>query len=194
MTKTLSKILAVVLSVCMLFAVPVMASAEEAAKFAVSGSLYAVEGNWETDYAETIVIKVEGDFWSFNEEASCAVYVGAVDEANLYMDVNFEECAWVLSTEGEFFLYVPFGNYVNHAATYTFFFEEGAFVTEDGAVSEELTVTVTGNDIIEALEVEHISVKPIEKLIDWMYTWGAEGFWLDIIDFVVSILNWFLYI
>ena len=78
--------------------------------------------------------------------------------------------------------------------TYNFYFAEGTFVDADGALSEELTVSVSGNDIIEALDVEHISVKPIEKLIDWMYTWGAEGFWLDVINFVVSILNWFLYI
>lgn len=192
MTKTLSKILAVVLSVCMLFSVPVMANAEEIATFAVTGSLDSVTGNWDTDYAETIAIKIKGGAKLISEGA--AVTVGVGDSLSNIKAHNFTSSDCVFDTAGNIYVYIPFINYVSHAETYNFYFAEGTFINEDGAFSEAVTVTVSGNDIIEKLDVEHISVKPIEKLIDWMYTWGAEGFWLDVINFVVNILNWFLYI
>ena len=194
MSKTLSKILAVVLSVCMLFAVPVMAAAEdEVATFAVNASVYSVSGNWDTDYAEMVTIKVRGGVKDINEGA--VVTVGVGDSLSNIRTVTIETLACVFEADsGVIYVSVPLVNYINHAETYHFYFEEGAFVNADGAVSEEITVDISGNDIIETLEVEHISVKPIEKLIDWMYTWGAEGAMLDIINFIVSILEWFLYI
>lgn len=193
MTKTLSKVLAIILSLSVLLAMPVMANAEEAATFAVTGSLYSVEGDWDSDYAATIAVEVEGALSAPNEDAYVSVYVGDATEA--YINTSIKSLGYALSaSEGSIVIFIPFNNYINHAETYTFFFEEGAFVSEDGAVSEELAVEITGNEIIEALDVEHVSTKPIEKLIDWMYTWGAEGIWLDIINFVVSILEWFLYI
>lgn len=193
MTKTLSKILAVVLSVCMLFAVTVTAGAEDVATFAISGSLSSVTGDWDDDYADLITIKIDGNIKGFSDEAVITVGTGS-ESSNLYT-FSVNELGWAFTPNGgDASVTISFDNYVSHAETYNFYFAEGTFVDVDGNLSEELTVTVTGNDIIEALEVEHISVRPIEKLIDWMYTWGAEGIWLDIIDFVVSILNWFLYI
>ncbi len=190
MTKTLSKILAVVLSICMLFAVPVMANAEEASTVAVSGTLYSVSGNWENDYAETITILISGDVVAFADDAVVTVGAGT-SNSNLF-SFNTADIDLLITPGGGVTVFIPFVNYINHAETYNFYFAEGTFVSADGELSEELTVSVTGNDIIEMLEVEHISVKPIEKLIDWLYTLGAEGVWLDVINFVVSILNWFL--
>ena len=190
MTKTLSKLLAVVLSVCMLFAVTVMASAEEIATFAVTGSLASVTGNWENDYVEKVGIRINGSVASLAEDSVITLGVGADNTVIMTYEAASLE---VMISNGKYaVIYLPVGNYISHAETYNFSFTEGAFADADGALSEELTVSLTGNDIIEKLEVEHISVKPIEKLIDWMYTWGAEGFWLDVINFVVSILNWFL--
>ncbi len=193
MTKTFSKLMAVVLSICMLFTVAVTASAEEAATFAVSGSLCGVTGDWDDDYAETITIKIEGNVSGFADDAVITLGTGS-EVSNLYT-FGINELGWAFTPDGgDATVSIPFNNYVSHAETYNFYFAEGTFVDVDGNLSEELTVTVTGNDIIEDLEVEHIAVRPIEKLIDWMYTWGAEGIWLDIINFVVSILEWFLYI
>lgn len=192
MTKTFSKILAVILSLCVLFAVPVLANAEEATTFAVAGALDSVTGNWDDDYAETIAIKVTGNVSTHAEDAVLTIGTGS-DLSNI-ATVAVGDCGLAISDGKEIIVFIPFNNYVNHAETYNFYFAEGTFVSADGAVSEELTVSITGNEIIETLDVEHISVKPIEKLIDWMYTWGAEGFWLDIIDFIVDILEWFLYI
>ena len=70
MTKALSKVLAIILSLSVLLAMPVMANAEETATFAVTGSLYSVEGDWDDDYAETIAIEVKGDFSAFADDAS----------------------------------------------------------------------------------------------------------------------------
>lgn len=192
MTKTFSKILAVILSLCVLFAVPVLANAEEATTFAVAGALDSVTGNWDDDYAETIAIKVTGNVSAHAEDAVLTIGTGS-DLSNI-ATVAVGDCGLAISDGEEIIVFISFNNYVNHAETYNFYFAEGTFVSADGAVSEELTVSVTGNEIVEMFEVEHISTRPIEKLIDWMYTWGAEGFWLDIIDFIVEILEWFLYI
>ena len=197
MVKYSSKILAVILSLCVLFAVPVMAGAEETATVTVSGKLLSVSGNWENDYAEKISIVISGNVLSFSENAVVTVGSGT-SNSNLFSFKSAELGLLITpgadADMGGVTVSIPFNNYVNHAETYNFYFAEGTFVSADGAVSEELTVSLTGNEIIETLDVEHISVKPIEKLIDWMYTWGAEGFWLDVIDFIVEILEWFLYI
>ena len=193
MTKTLSKIFAVMLAICMLFAVSATAGAEENATFEVSGSLSGVTGAWDEDYAEIITIKIKGNVNGYSDDAVITVGMGEATSGFAAFNVSDIGCA-LTPGGGDVTVSLPVCNYVNHAVTYNFYFAEGTFVDADGALSEELTVSVSGNDIIEALDVEHISVKPIEKLIDWMYTWRAEGFWLDVINFVVSILNWFLYI
>lgn len=192
MTKTFSKVLAVILSLAVLFAVPVMANAEETT-FALTGSIYGVEGDWDDDYVQTIAIEVKGEIANFAEGAVVSVGTGA-EVANI-LTAKIADIGYALTPGGgSAVVIINFNNYINHAETYNFYFAEGTFVSEDGKNSAELTVSVTGNDIIEALDVEHVSTKPIEKLIDWMYTWGAEGIWLDLIDFIVSILEWFLYI
>ena len=192
MTKTLSKLLAFVLSVSMLFTVSVMVNAEEFSTVSVSCTLYDVSGNWEDDYAEKITIIINGDVVALAEDAVVTVGAGT-SNSNLF-SFNAGEISSLITPGGGVTVFVPFNNYVNHAETYNFYFAEGTFVSADGELSEELTLSVTGNEIVEKIDVEHISVRPIEKLIDWMYTWGAEGFWLDVINFVVSILEWFLYI
>ena len=192
MTKTLSKLLAFVLSVSMLFTVSVMVNAEEFSTVSVSCTLYDVSGNWEDDYAEKITIIINGDVVALAEDAVVTVGAGT-SNSNLF-SFNAGEISSLITPGGGVTVFVPFNNYVNHAETYNFYFAEGTFVSANGELSEELTLSVTGNEIVEKIDVEHISVRPIEKLIDWMYTWGAEGFWLDVIDFIVSILEWFLYI
>lgn len=192
MTKTFSKVLAVILSLTVLFALPVMASAEETATFAVNGKLYGVEGNWSDDYISDIAIELNGGIANFGEEAAVSIgFAGALDN---YKTIPQAELGYSLGTDGKVVVIVAFNNYISHAEVYNFYFPAGTFVDENGALSEEYTFSISGNELIEALEVEHVSTKPIEKLIDWMYTWGAEGFWLDVIDFIVSILEWFLYI
>ena len=194
MTKTFSKVLAVILSLAVLFALPVMASAEEeTATFAVNGKLYGVEGNWSDDYVSDIAIELDGGIVDFGTEAEVAVGI-AGDELDSYKAIPQSELGYSLDKDGKFVVIIAFNGKVSHSETYNFYFAEGTFVNEDGSLSEEYTFSISGNELIEALDVEHISVRPIEKLIDWMYTWGAEGFALDIIDFVVKILEWFLYI
>ena len=192
MAKTLSKLFAIVLSVCMIFTVSVIANAEELSTVSVNGTLYDVSGNWEDDYAEKITIIINGDVVALAEDAVVTVGAGT-SNSNLF-SFNAGEISSLITPGGGVTVFVPFNNYVNHAETYNFYFAEGTFVSADGELSEELTLSVTGNEIVEKIDVEHVSVRPIEKLIDWMYTWGAEGFWLDVINFVVSILEWFLYI
>lgn len=192
MTKTFSKVIAVILSLCLVFAVPVMASAEGETVALSNGKLVSAAGNWNNDYVDYVEIEVSGDVWDFAGDT--ILTVGKGESVTDVKTVAVAGATYSFSAEGKFTVKVPMGITADHSATYNFRFVDGAFVNADGVASEEYTFSVTGNEIVEAMEIEHVSTKPIEKLIDWMYTWGAEGFWLDVIDFIVSILNWFLYI
>lgn len=188
MTKTFSKVLSVVLAICMLFAVTVMANAEASTFELTASSAKAATGNWDDDYIGKVVLTFNGSADKLAAtDALVVIYAG--DTA--FKTVKVSEAVVAIGSD-EVTITVPFENTVSHAQSYKFAVVEGAFTAADGAANAESSITVTGNELVESLDVEHVSTKPIEKLIDWMYTWGAEGFWLDVIDFVVSILNWFL--
>lgn len=192
MTKTFSKVIAVVLSLCLVFAVPVMASAEGEKVALSGGKLIAAVGDWSIDYVDYVEIEVSGDVWDFAGDT--ILTVGAGEAADDIATVEVNGATYSFTADGTFTVKVPLDITVDHSETYNFCFVDGAFVNEENIASEEYTFSVSGNAIIETLEVEHVSTKPIEKLIDWMYSWGAEGFGLEVINFIVKILNWFLYI
>ena len=188
MTKTFSKVLAVVLAVCMLFAVPVMAGAESDKFVLDATSVKAASGNWDSDYIGDVVLTLKGDADEVvATDALVVIYGGTIAIKTVKVDD-----ADIVYGSGKVTITVPFEGKVDHAIDYKFVVVEGAFASEDGATNEESSIVISGNALVESLDVEHISTKPIEKIIDWMYSWGLEGFGLKIVNFVVKILNWFL--
>lgn len=192
MTKTFSKVMAVILSLCVLLSAGVMASAENTGFALSGGKINAAYGDWGDDYVQSVVIGVNGSIADLAGDVTLSVGKGESLANVKTLAINGAE--WTVDSNGTFTVTVPLNIKIDHAETYNFHFPAGTFVNADGESNEAYTFSVTGNEIIETLEVEHVSTKPIEKLIDWMYTWGAEGFWLDVINFVVDILEWFLYI
>lgn len=195
MTKAFSKVLAIILSVCVLFAVPVTANAGDATVVPVSGKVLSVNGSWENDYVETITIVISGDVLAFSDNAVVTVGSGS-SKSNLFT-INASDVSLLISPGsdtdfGGVTVSIPFNNYVSHAETYNFYFAEGTFVNSDGAVSEELNISVSGNDIIEAIEVEEVPVTPIQKLIVYLSGLNAEGFWKKLLDFLIAALTWFV--
>ncbi len=199
MTKALSKILAVILSVCILFAVPIMANAEENVIELSNGVIVAVEGDWESDYVDSVIVKVDGDVVNFAADTILTVGSGA-SFSNL-KTLSVAGAVYTFSGTGEsggdyhgddFTVTVPLDIHVNHAETYNFRFPEGTFVNVDGSVNEEYTFSVTGNEFIEAIDVEEVPVTPIQKLIVYLSGLNAEGFWKKLLDFLIAALTWFV--
>ena len=110
----------------------------------------------------------------------------------LYGGNVFFDATETMYSKGSVKVLVPFYAYFDHGETYNFCFPAGTFMDEDGNLSEEYTFSVSGNAIIETLDAEHVPTKPIEKLIVWLYSLNPQGTWLDVVNFVVNILNWFL--
>ena len=190
MTKTFSKVIAVMLSICLMFTVAVAAGAQSNTVKLSGGKLVSAAGSWDSDFISYVVIEVKGDVWDFGSDT--ILTVGTGDSVSNITTLAVKGSGYSFTPKGTFTVTVPLNININHAETYNFRFVEGALKSEDGALSEEYIFSVSGNAIIETLDVEHVSTKPIEMLIDWLYTLGAEGTWLDVINFVVSILNWFL--
>ena len=134
MTNTFSKVLAVILSLAVLFALPVMASAEEeTATFAVNGKLYGVEGNWSDDYVSDIAIELNGGIVNFGEEAAVSIgFAGALDN---YKTIPQANLGYSLTPDGKIVVILAFNNTINHAEVYNFYFPAGTFVDENGAIA-----------------------------------------------------------
>lgn len=190
MIKTFSKVLAVILALCVLLTLPVIAGAEDASIKLSNGSVAAVYGDWNTDYVESVVIEVRGDVSAFASDV--IVTVGAGDSSSNIKTVAVSDASYEFTSKGSVKVLVPFYAYFDHGETYNFCFPAGTFMDEDGNLSEEYTLSVSGNAIIEKLDVEEVPVTPIQKLIIYLSGLNPEGFWKKALDFLIAALNWFV--
>lgn len=190
MTKTFSKIMAVILSLCVMFSVGVMANAQEATFALSGGKLNLAYGDWDDDYVETVEISIAGGMT--NLAADVILTVGKGDSLANVKTLAVSGASWSIGTDGTFSVTVPMNIEIDHAETYNFHFPAGTFVNADGEKSEEYTFSVTGNEIIETLEIEEVPVTPIQKLVVWLDNMDVGDGWRDIINFIISILNWFM--
>lgn len=198
MTKTFSKVLAVILSICVLFAVPVTANAETDGIVLSGGAVVTAYGDWHDDYVESVIIKIEGNVTDFAAENILTVGKGS-SVANLktlaVSGASYEFTSVVSAegvvTNGTFKVLVPLNSKIDHAETYNFCFPAGTF-TDGENLSEEYTFSVSGNAIIETLEVEEVPVTPIQKLIIYLSGLNPEGFWKKALDFLIAALSWFV--
>lgn len=190
MTKTFSKIMAVILSLCVMFSIGVMANAQEATFALSGGKLNLAYGDWDDDYVETVEISIAGGMT--NLAADVILTVGKGDSLTNVKTLAVSGASWSIGTDGTFSVTVPMNIEIDHAETYNFHFPAGTFVNADGEKSEEYTFSVTGNEIIETLEIEEVPVTPIQKLVVWLDNMDVGDGWRDIINFIISILNWFM--
>ncbi len=190
MTKTFSKVLAVILSLCVLFAVPVCAGAE-GDTFAINGASFkAVTYDWKDDYIGRLKVTVTGGIASLVSE-DILIKVTANDSAEPFKVIA------VTGTE----LYIGNGNaemtfYLEynliHGDTYTFTIPAGTFASADGKLNEEFSVTVTGNDLLETIDADDVPVTPIEKIVEWLKAYVNDETWGWLAQTVINILNWFI--
>ena len=195
MIKTFSKLLAVILSLCVVFAVPVTAAAEENSLVSVDGKLLSVTGSWENDYVETITLVISGNVLSYADGA--VITVGTGTSNSDLASYNASGSGLLITpgadtSNGGVTVSIPFNRTVSHIETYNFYFAEGTFTNADAGVSEELIVSISGNTLVEAIEVDEVPVTPIQKLIVYLSGLNPEGFWKKALDFLIAALNWFV--
>lgn len=190
MTKTFSKIMAVILSLCVMFSVSIMANAQESTFALSGGKLNLAYGDWDDDYVETVEISIAGGMT--NLATDVILTVGKGDSLVNVKTLAVSGANWSIGADGTFTVTIPMNIGIDHAETYNFHFPAGTFVNAAGETSEEYTFSVTGNEIIETLEVEEVPVTPIQKLVVWLGNMDVSGGWKDVINFVISILNWFM--
>lgn len=190
MSKTLSKVLAVILSLAVLFALPVFAGAEDN-YFSFNGySVKAVSGNWDDDYVGSVEITLNGSVASV-ATSGVLLTVGSNSSTDNIKTVSVNDASIAIS-DGKVVITVAYDAVMNHGDTYNFVIAEGAFTSADGKMNSSYTVSVTGNAVIETIEVEDVPLTPIEKLIVWLEEMDVTGTWRDVINFIISILNWFM--
>ncbi len=190
MTKTFSKLLAVVLSLCVLLAIPVCAAAEDE-YFQLNGSTFkAVTGDWNADYIGRLKITVAGGVNSVAAEENL-IKVTINDIAEPVKIVKISE-ADVVIKNGTAEITFPLERYMNHADTYNFTIPEGTFKSADGKLNAEYTISASGNELIETSDVSEVPVTPVQKIVQWLtgYLNDETIGWL--VKIVIDVLNWFM--
>lgn len=184
MKKTFKRIISVLLTVLFVCGVPVFAGAEGECFDITSVTVKAVDGNWKSDYVETLEITVKGNISAF---VASGVVVSFGNEATgmRAFDVNS------VSVKGDgdtAVITFDINSTLSQSEEYSIVINSGVFTSADGKLNNSYTKKLSGNLIIETLDIENIPVNPIEKLIikinKWKYGWALKP--------VVLVLEWFL--
>ncbi len=189
MTKTFSKVIAVILSLCVLFALPVIANAESETFDLTAGTVKAVSGNWRDDYIGNVTVTFKGSVDSV-VATDAILTIGDGESLDNIKTVNLSDAVVTLGN-GEVIVSVNLDLEVGHDKTYNFTVVEGAFSSAEGALSLACTASATGNELIETLDKTEIPLTPVEKIIEWLDGMDA-GVFRFLIDLIISVLNWFI--
>ncbi len=190
MTKTFSKVLAVILSLCMMFAVSVCASAEDGF-FSISGSSFkAITADWNNDYIGRVKMTVTGGMTGTVAE-DIIIKITINDVAEPIKTVSASE-AEITYNGGAAEIAFNLDRYINHGDTYNFTIVEGTFADAAGELNSEYTASVTGNALLETIDTSAVPVTPVGKIIAWLQSIEANEYFQWLIDAVINVLNWFV--
>ncbi len=189
MTKTFSKVLAVILSLCVLFAVPVCAGAEDDA-FAISGSNFkAITYIWKDDYIGKLKMTVTGGMDAVvSEDVLVSI---TVNDGSAFRTVRVSD-AEISISGGTAEMTFHIEQYLNHADVYSFTIPAGTFKNADGKLNEEYTASITGNELLETIDADDVPVTPVEKIIQWLKGYLADETIGWLAKIVIDVLNWFI--
>lgn len=186
MTKSIKKIFAVLLTLTVIFSVPVIAGAVDETFDYQLVSTKAVSGRWKDDYAGRFRIVLSGKGNSLGENDVILTF-GTNETADNFAVVRKSDAS-VSFDSGKTVIEFNIDKVLNHQDEITFAIKDGAFKAADGSTNAGYLFKLSGNAIIESLDKEEIAVNPIEKLIikiqEWKYGWMLYP--------VVLVLQWFL--
>lgn len=185
MSKSLSKILAFVLSAIMIIAMPVFASAQDQLFEISSAGIASAEGDWKCDHVDTLTVRLDCDAQDFGT-------------SDVLMTVSRESDNEVIKTVSKADAEVLYaGDYIeisftldatlDHAETYVFSVSENSFKDSDDMGNSAYTFSESGNLIIEAIESEPVALNPIQRLINFLEGTKIAKYLAPII----MLLRWF---
>lgn len=189
MKKTFIKVLSLVLAAVMLFALPVIGSAEEK-NFNISmGSVAAASGTWKDDYVENLKVELKGTVYGFGTN-DVILTIGVNGSADNVITVRKSDIISSNFSAGAVTIIFRLDRRLSHADTFSICVKEGAFANRNGAVNNEFNFNTTGNLIIETLEIkqDELPKSPIEKLIILIENWEYGKYFM----WAVAIMRWFL--
>ena len=189
MKKTFIKVLSLVLTAVMLFALPVIGSAEEE-NFNISmGSVAAASGTWKDDYVENLKVELKGTVYGFGSN-DVILTIGVNGSTDNVITVRTSDIISSSFSAGAVTVIFRLDRRLSHADTFNICVKEGAFANRNGAVNNEFNISTTGNLIIETLEIkqDELPKSPIEQLIVLIENWEYGKYFM----WAVAIMRWFL--
>lgn len=182
MTKTVSKLLAVILAIAMIFSFSAVGFAEAGTFNLKSGNAAAAKGNFKNKYVENLKITVKANV-ELTLAESFSVKISGTDGQKK----EFDSSNATVSVNGKSVtITVPYKGTMEHDADYTVTVAAGSFSSADGKTNAEYTFTVNGNLILEKLNVDRPSTT-MQRFIKWLSSWK----YADIIKPIINLLKWF---
>lgn len=168
MKKTLKKVLSAILAMTILFTIPVIAFAADDYFDFDSVTIKALTGTWKKDTVERVQITITGSGRKLLTK-DVILTVGTNEDADNICSVTLSE-ATVEFTGKKTIIEFDLNKKLDHGTVYNFLIKEGAFGTTRNAKNNAYKLSVTGNVIIETLNVTPYDVpnNPIYRWINHM--------------------------
>lgn len=182
MTKTINKILSVLLAIAMIFSLSVIGLAADGIFALKSGSAAATSGSFKNKYVGNLKITVKS-----NNDLVVAdgfsVSIKGTDGQNKKFNASNAQ----ISVDGKTAtITVPFESVMSHEADYTVTVAAGSFKENDGNTNKSYSFTTSGNLILEKLNGNRPSTT-MQKFIKWLSSWK----YAYIIQPIIDLLKWF---
>lgn len=188
MTKTLRKVLSVVLALMVVFSIPVIASADDG-YFDFDENNYeciATDGNFKTRQVNKIKITLIGAARKV-VGTDVILTMGTNDEGDNMlalkksdMTINFNGDKTII----EFSL----NRQLDHSTNYNIYIKEDSFASNDGKVNAGYMINTTGNLILASIDDGEYFNNPLGRIVQQLES--SEYAWL--LYPVILILRWFM--
>lgn len=182
MTKTIKKTCSLLIALAMLFSLSVIGFAADDSFNLVSADVVAYSGDFKEQRVDSITLTVKTESAVEMADGFTLTVTGldgthkCLNKSDVVMEIYTEDSAEiVLNYNGE----------MSHEIDYSFSISEGSFVCGD-AVSEQYDVEISGNLVLEALNVDRPSTT-MQRLIHWLESWKYAKY----IQFIIDLLKWF---
>lgn len=168
MKKSIKKVLSVILAMTILFTIPVIAFAADDTFDFDSVSIRALTGTWKKDTVDRVQITITGAGRKLLTN-DVILTVGTNDAANNICTVTLAD-ATVEFTGKKTIIEFDLNKKLDHSKVYNFLIKEGVFGTTRNAENNAYKLSVTGNVLVETLDVTPYDVpnNPIYRWINYM--------------------------
>ena len=183
MSKTISRFMAILLSVAMLIALTIASGADDAQASVSNVGINVVSGRWSDDYIGKVELKFSSTANMVGD--GTLVVISLNSEDNVIKELSLDNSS--VSVKGNnICIEFDFDRNVEHSDTYIFSICEGAFTARDSSPNAGYVFSVTGNELVEDIDTEEIAVTPVQRIIEWLES--LNKLWLKP---VILILTWF---